>query len=115
MSDTIDQNQAANDVAETTPEGFFFSLQADESGVTELKFRKDAEKLFGVVLFGLEYINQTFDVPFPCVGDFCRRLGEIADQIEAAHNERMKQQQEQGNGQASEAATVAGPEAPEAA
>ena len=111
MSDTIDQNQAANDVAETTPEGFFFSLQADESGVTELKFRKDAEKLFGVVLFGLEYINQTFDVPFPCVGDFCRRLGEIADQIEAAHNERMKQQQEQGNGQASDA----GPEAPEAA
>ena len=113
MSDTIDQNQAANDVAETTPEGFFFSLQADESGVTELKFRKDAGKLFGVVLFGLEYINQTFAVPFPCVGDFCRRLGEIADQIEAAHNERMKQ--EQGNGQASEAANDAGPEAPEAA
>lgn len=115
MSGTIDQNQAANDVAETTPEGFFFSLRADESGVTELKFRKDAEKLFGVVLFGLEYINQTFNVPFPCVGDFCRRLGEIADQIEAAHNERMKQQQEEGNGQASEAANDAGPEAPEAA
>lgn len=113
MGNTIDLNQAANDVAETAPEGFFFSLQADESGVTELKFRKDAEKLFGVVLFGLEYINQTFDVPFPCVGDFCRRLGEIADQIEAAHNERMKQ--EQGNGQASEAANDAGPEAPEAA
>lgn len=115
MSGTIDQNQAANDVAETTPEGFFFSLRADESGVTELKFRKDAEKLFGVVLFGLEYINQTFNVPFPCVGDFCRRLGEIADQIEAAHNERMKQQQEEGNGQASEAANDAGPEAPETA
>ena len=112
MSGTIDQNQAANDVAETTPEGFFFSLQADESGVTELKFRKDAEKLFGVVLFGLEYINQTFDVPFPSVGDFCRHLGGVADQIEAAHNERVKQQQqEDANGQANDA----GPEAPEAA
>jgi hypothetical protein len=113
MSGTIDQNQAAADVAETTPEGFFFSLQADDNGVTELKFRKDADKLFGVVLFGLEYINQTFDAPFPCVGDFCRYLGGVADQIEAAHNEYVKQ--EEGNGQASEAANDAGPEAPEAA
>ena len=87
---------------------FFFSLTADDTGITGLKFRKDAERLFGTLLFALETVNSTFDQPFPCVGDFCRHLGTVADQVEAAY----KQKQEEANGQA---ANDAGPDAPEAA
>lgn len=87
---------------------FFFSLTADDTGITGLKFRKDAERLFGTLLFTLETVNSTFAQPFPCVGDFCRHLGEVADQVEAAY----KQRQEEANGQA---ANDAGPSAPEAA
>ena len=113
MNATVDQNQAAADAAADVPEGFFFSLKADDTGVSELKFRKDGEKLHRVVLFTLAYINETFDTPFPSVGDFCRHLGSVADQIETSYNQQ--QQQEEANGQASEAANDAGPEAPEAA
>lgn len=109
MSGTIDQNQAAADVP-AEPEGFFFNLRADETGITEFRFRKE-ERVINVLMFAAEYINQSFDTPFPCVGDFFRHLGGAADQIEAA----LKQQQEQGNERASEAANDAGPEAPEAA
>lgn len=87
---------------------FFFKLAADETGITELKFRKHAERVFGVVLYTLEQINSTFDVPFPSTGDFCRHLGTVADQVEAAY----KQRQEEANGQA---ANDAGPDTPEAA
>lgn len=87
---------------------FFFSLTADDTGITGLKFRKDAERLFGTLLFALEQVNSTFDQPFPSVGDFCRHLGTVADQVEAAY----KQRQEEANGQA---ANDAGPDTPEAA
>lgn len=87
---------------------FYFSLTADETGITGLRFRKDAERVFGVLLFTLETVNSTFDVPFPSVGDFCRHLGTVADQVEATY----KQRQEEANGQA---ANDAGPDAPEAA
>ena len=92
MNATVDQNQAAADAAADVPEGFFFSLKADDTGVLELKFRKDGEKLHRVVLFTLEYINQTFDTPFPSVGDFCRHLGSVADQIEAIYNQEQQEQ-----------------------
>jgi hypothetical protein len=87
---------------------FHFSLTADDAGITGFKFRKDVERVFGVLLFALETVNGTFDQPFPCVGDFCRHLGEVADKVEAAY----KQRQEEANGQA---ANDAGPSAPEAA
>lgn len=87
---------------------FFFSLSADDTGITGFKFRKDAERLFGTVLFALDTINSTFTTPFPSVGDFCRHLGTVADQVEAAHQQR----QEEANGQA---ANDAGPSTPEAA
>jgi len=87
---------------------FFFSLTADDTGITGFKFRKDAERLFGTVLFALETMNSTFTTPFPSVGDFCRHLGTVADQVEAAY----KQRQEEANGQA---ANDTSPDAPEAA
>lgn len=87
MSAAVDHEQAAADV----PEGFFFALRADETGIRELRFRKDGERLFGVLLFALEQINTTFDEPFPAVGDFCRYLGSVADQIEAVHAAREQQ------------------------
>ena len=67
---------------------FFFNLSADENGVTELKFRKDSAKLFSTLLFSLDYVNQSFEEPFPTVGDFVRHLAEIADKVEAAQAQK---------------------------
>jgi len=72
--------------AEVPP--FFFNLSADENGVTELKFRKDASKLFATLLFSLDYVNQSFEEPFPTVGDFVRHLAEVADKVEAAQAQK---------------------------
>ena len=72
--------------AEVAP--FFFNLSADENGVTELKFRKDASKLFATLLFSLDYVNQSFEEPFPTVGDFVRHLAEVADKVEAAQAQK---------------------------
>lgn len=102
MSGTTDHEAAVADLPENAADTkFFFSLQADESGVTELKFRKDANKLFGTLLFAHDYINQSFDQPFPSVGDFLRNLAEIADTVEK--NFKLKQQEQEaandeGNG-----------------
>ena len=72
--------------AEVTP--FFFKLVADENGVTDLKFRKDAAKLFATLLFSLDYVNQSFEEPFPTVGDFVRHLAEVADKVEEAQAQK---------------------------
>jgi len=68
-----------------TPVEFFFSLQADTEGITELKFAKQIEPLFGTLLTALDYVNQTFDQPYLTLGVFLRSLADTADQIEAAH------------------------------
>lgn len=67
---------------------FFFNLSADENGVTELAFRKDASKLFATLLFSLDYVNQSFEEPFQTVGDFVRHLAEVADKVEAAQAQK---------------------------
>ena len=72
--------------AEVAP--FFFNLSADENGVTELAFRKDASKLFATLLFSLDYVNQSFEEPFQTVGDFVRHLAEVADKVEAAQAQK---------------------------
>ena len=109
MSEIIlNGNVAETPAAPLADDGkFFFNLSADETGITGLRFRKDAERVFGVLLFTLEQVNGTFDVPFPCVGDFCRHLGTVADQVEAAY----KQRQEEANGQAANDADPSDPEA----
>ena len=101
MSELINDSEPQIALPNGADDGkFFFSLTADEGGITGFKFRKNAERIFGVVLFALETINSTFDTPFPTVGDFCRRLGTVADQVEAAY----KQKQEQVDGQSTDAA-----------
>lgn len=85
---------------------FFFELTADETGITSFRFRKDAERLFGVLLFCLERTNLTFDQPFPSVGDFCRHLGVVADQVETAYK-----QKEEANVQAANDGGTNDPEA----
>lgn len=67
------------------PVEFFFSLQADATGITELKFAKQVQPLFGVLLTTLDYINQTFDQPYPKLGDFLRSLADTADAVDAAY------------------------------
>lgn len=81
MSGTVDQNVAA---AQVEP-GFSFLLAADEGGVVDLKFKKDAPKIFQVLLFAMNYINGTFDQPYATLGEFVRSLADIADQLEAEH------------------------------
>ena len=96
MSDTINQEVAAAGVPPDDGK-FFFSLQADDAGVTELKFRKQSGPLFSTLFFALDYINQSFDQPFPTLGTFLRDMADKADQMEAAYNARQ---------QASESATL---------
>lgn len=110
MSGTINPEQAAADADDGK---FFFSLQADENGITELKFRKQGPNVLGVLLGVSDYVNQTFDQPFPSVSHFLHHLAGIAAEVESKL--AMQQQQEVADGQASEAANDAGPEAPEAA
>lgn len=85
MSGTIDQGIAAAEVPADDGK-FFFVLKADENAVTELRFRKNANSLFSTLFFALDYINQSFDQPFPTLGTFLRHLAEIADKIEAQHH-----------------------------
>ena len=101
MSGTINQEVAAAEVPSAQPEQddtkFFFSLTADDTGITELKFRKQSIPLFATLFFALDYINQSFDQPFPTLGTFLRDMADKADQMEAAYNARQ---------QASESATL---------
>lgn len=82
MSGTTNHEEA---VADAEDSKFFFSLQADDNGVTELKFRKEADRVFGTILFTLDYINQSFDVPYPTVSEFISQLSELAKYMEAKH------------------------------
>jgi hypothetical protein len=93
MSATPNHEDAVSDLPENQP-GFFFSLQSDDSGVTELRFRKDVQKVFGTLLFAIDYINQSFDEPFSTVGEFLRQLAEIADKVKEQAREREAQVQE---------------------
>ena len=111
MSGTIDQEVAATQVPTDTAgeppldDGkFFFTLIADDAGVQELKFRKNAGPLFSTLFFALDYINGTFDQPFPSLGAFLRDMADKADQMEAAYH---------ANQQARSAAEGAGSEASE--
>ena len=92
MSGTIDQQVAANDAAEAPVElPFKFNLQADDNGISELVFKKDANKIFSVMLFVLGYINESFDVPYPTTGDFIRFLATVADQVKEENDARQKE------------------------
>lgn len=103
MSGTIDQEVAAAEVP--VDDGrFFFSLTANDAGVQELKFRKNAGQLFSTLFFALDYINGTFDQPFPSLGAFLRDMADKADQMEAAYH---------ANQQARSAAEGADTQAPE--
>lgn len=80
-------NQAAAVADQAAPEQsaenkFFFALQADENGITELRFKKDGPQVFGVLFATLEYINSTFDTPYPTVGEFLRMMADSADKID---------------------------------
>lgn len=78
-------NQAAAEQAapeQLAENKFFFSLQADENGITELRFKKDGPQVFGVLFATLEYINSTFDTPYPTVGEFLRMMADSADKID---------------------------------
>jgi hypothetical protein len=61
---------------------FFFRLVAGATGVDELSFQKNGELIFATLLFTCEYINSTFDVPFPTTGDFIQALKEASDKVD---------------------------------
>lgn len=86
---------------------FEFNLAADDKGVTELKFTKDAQKIFATMLFAIEYINSTFDQPFQSTGDFIRMLAETSDKMDIIQNERKASE-----AAGAEAGTEEKPEAP---
>ena len=105
MSAGVSHEAAVADLPENA-EGnpFFFSLQSDDSGVTELKFRKDVSKLFSTLLFAMEYINGSFDEPFPTTSAFIHELGNIADKVESALVQREASNDQEGT-EGTEAAT----------
>lgn len=79
-----------NTPAAGNAEGFFFKLSADETGITELTFKKDAINLFATIFGAFDFINQSFDTPFPTLGDFFRSLAESADKIEEAQHAKSQ-------------------------
>ena len=83
MSATVDQA-----VAEAEAEPFRFSLSADDSGVVELVFKKDVDKLFNTLIIALDFINGTFDQPYATTGEFIRFLATVADQAKEYANAR---------------------------
>lgn len=98
MSGTTDHEAAVADLPENSDDGkFFFSLQADENGVTELKFRKQADRVFGTMLFTLDYINQSFDVPYATVSEFIDTLSAMAKHIEERHAANKEAANDEGN------------------
>jgi len=64
-------------------EDFFFKVEADTNGITELTFKKDAVGVFSTLFAIADFVNNSFDTPFPSVGDFLRDLAGTADKIEA--------------------------------
>ena len=86
MSATVDQAVAA---AEAEP--FMFSLLADESGVVDLVFKKDVNKLFSTLVIALDFINSTFDQPYATTGDFIRFLATVADQAKERADAREQE------------------------
>lgn len=106
MSGTVDHNQAAADVlgpALGNDNGkFYFKLVADDKGVQELGFRKDAPQIFATLLFVLEYINNGFDTPYPTTGDFIRELAATADRYKEIEDAHKKSQDQSDSKQVSE-------------
>ena len=73
------------------PEAFFFKLEAGENGLTELTFRKDADKVMGTLLATGLAIVESFDPDNrPPLGEFFRLLGDMADEFERIQNERTQ-------------------------
>lgn len=70
---------------------FFFRLVADDTGITELAFRKNAESVFGTILNALHFINGSFEQPFETLSDFIKVLGESADALDALQAQRMQE------------------------
>lgn len=82
--DQVAERASADQAAPAQPveNKFFFSLQADEDGITELRFKKDGPQVFGVLFATLDYINSSFDTPYPTVGEFLRMMADGADKID---------------------------------
>lgn len=101
MSEILNQDGQAFAAPEVPAEAeapipFNFSLQADASGITELRFVKQIEPLFGTILTMADYINSTFDQPFPTLGAFLRSLADTADQIESVHAANQQEAVDEG-------------------
>ena len=74
---------------------FHFKFEADDRGVTNISFLKDAPKVHFVLLELASHVNQSFAEPFPTVGDFFRHLGEVADDYDRMIHERTKENDSQ--------------------
>jgi len=63
-------------------EAFTFKVEADHQGIAAISFKKEPEYVIATLLNILDCVNQSFDQPFPTVGDFCRELGNMTDTVE---------------------------------
>jgi len=70
---------------------FMFSLMADDTGVVDLVFKKDVNKLFNTLIISLDFINTTFDQPYATTGDFIRFLATVADQAKERADAREQE------------------------
>ena len=86
MSATVDQ-----EIVGPEAESFMFSLQADDTGVVDLVFKKDVNKLFSTLVISLDFINTTFDQPYATTGDFIRFLATVADQAKERADAREQE------------------------
>ena len=70
---------------ETKPE-FFFSYEADATGVKKIEFVTDGPLVMQSILIMLEQVNESFEQKFPAVSDFLQELTNVARNIEEIKN-----------------------------
>lgn len=77
----IESNEVEQ-VQEEQPQPYFFRMVADQEGVSELTFQKNQDMVITTLLFLLDFVNTSFDKPYPATSDLILKLAESAKMLE---------------------------------
>ena len=108
MSGTIDHESAQADVPVQGADAFFFVLSANDAGITDLRFRKNGPLVMQTLMMALEYINSTFETPYPTLGVLLRDMADKADHMEELYRDYLRQQAGEESGEIASSETGQG-------